>query len=187
MASAQRAQTWHRTPQQQTTLLAFRRKGITPEKGKRVPKAYQRGTFKEKADPIGEHVRKLLNERLRSKHRPLDNHLNDRHTLVFGVGNCRRPKPAMDWTVEMMEGKNGTYSSEKEQHFPPSRPWKVRGVRAPKDPDAFVVWPWTRKNNYADAVESGNRGGGLEPPGTGRPREGEAAGGSSPTHGARRD
>ena len=90
--------------EQQDLLAANARKG----KGGWVPKAYQKGTFSEKANVIGKHFRKLLGGYLRQNCRPLFDHLNDQEVLRYGARNWYRPKPRINWEVELMEGKKGT-------------------------------------------------------------------------------
>ena len=76
--------------------------------GKLVPKEYQKGTTKEKAELIGKHFRKLLNEHLRAACRPLFDHLKDKNTLYYGIKNCYRPKPAIRWEFDFKGGNKGT-------------------------------------------------------------------------------
>ncbi len=90
--------------EQQDLLAASARK----VKGKWVPKAYQKGTFSEKANVIGKHFRKLLGGYLRQNCRPLFDHLNDQEVLRYGVRNWYRPKPRIKWEVQLMGTKKGT-------------------------------------------------------------------------------
>ena len=76
-------------------------------KGKWVPKAYQKGTFSEKANVIGKHFRKLLGGYLRQNCRPFFDHLNDQEVLRYGARNWYRPKPRINWEVELMGTKKG--------------------------------------------------------------------------------
>jgi hypothetical protein len=91
-------QAFKRNLEEQQELLMANAKQV---KGEWVPKAYQQGTFEEKADRIRKHVRKLLDECLRDNCRPLFDHLNDRNTLVYGVKNCYHPKPPVPWRFEL--------------------------------------------------------------------------------------
>ncbi|HRZ57213.1 MAG TPA: hypothetical protein P5525_17345 [Candidatus Paceibacterota bacterium] len=88
----------------QQELLAANAKKVS---GKWVPKEYQKGTFQVKADVIRKHVRKVLDGHLRENCRPLFDHLNDRDTLVYGVKNCYRPKPRVNWVVKLKGDKTG--------------------------------------------------------------------------------
>ncbi len=77
-------------------------------KGKWVPKEYQKGSTKEKAELIGKHFRKLLDGYLRDNCRSLYEHLIDKNTLFYGINNCYRPKPAIRWEFDFKGGKKGT-------------------------------------------------------------------------------
>lgn len=89
----------------QRTLLAANAKKLN---GKWVPKAYQKGSFEQKADVIRKHIRKVLDEYLRENCRRFYDHLNDRNTLIYGVKNGYRPKPRVAWEIQLKGGKTGT-------------------------------------------------------------------------------
>jgi len=76
--------------------------------GKSIPKEYQKGTFQKKANLIGKHFLKLLNEHLRENCRPLFDHLRDPNTLTYGMKNCYQPKPRVDWKIQRKGDKKGT-------------------------------------------------------------------------------
>jgi hypothetical protein len=76
--------------------------------GKWAPKEYQKGTFKQQAELIGKHFRRLLNKHLRQNCRPLYEHLFDKAVLKHGVKNCYRPKPRIAWEFELKGVKKGT-------------------------------------------------------------------------------
>jgi hypothetical protein len=76
-------------------------------KGRWVPKEYRMGTFGEKADAIRKQFRRLLDGYLRQSCRPLFDHLNDKEVLRYGVKNCYRPKPRINWEFEFKEMKKG--------------------------------------------------------------------------------
>ena len=90
--------------EEQQDLLRANAKQV---KGKWVPKEYRKGTFGQKADLIRKHVSGLLNGYLRDNCRPLFDHLNDRGTLVYGVKNCYRPKPRVEWVIQLKGSKTG--------------------------------------------------------------------------------
>lgn len=83
------------------------RANAKPVKGKWIPKEYRKGTFGQKADLIRKHVSGVLNGYLRENCRPLFDHLNDRDTLVYGVRNCYRPKPRVEWVIQLKGDKTG--------------------------------------------------------------------------------
>ena len=90
--------------EEQQDLLRANAKQV---KGKWVPKEYRKGTFAQKADLIRKHVSGVLNGYVRDNCRPLFDHLNDRDTLVYGVKNCYRPKPRVNWVVQLRGEKTG--------------------------------------------------------------------------------
>lgn len=71
---------------------------------KLVPKEIQKGTFTVKANLIQKNIRKVLEKHLRNNCRPLYDHLNDKNILKFGVLNSYRPKPRINWVIEMKKG-----------------------------------------------------------------------------------
>ena len=91
--------------EEQQDLLESRARRVN---GDCVPKVYQKGSFDEKAGVIGKHFRKLLNGCLRDGCRPLFDHLNDRGVLRYGVRNCYRPQPPINWEVQLLGRKKGT-------------------------------------------------------------------------------
>lgn len=87
---------------QQVDLLSANAKCV---KGTWIPKEYQKGTAKQKADSIRKHIRKVLDEQLRQNCRPLYDHLNDKAVLRYGMKNCYRPRPRIEWEFQLKEGK----------------------------------------------------------------------------------
>ena len=105
-ADAQRAQVLalkDKLEEQQDLL----RGNAKPVKGKWVAKEYRKGTFGQKADLIRKHVSGIVNGYLRENCRPLFEHLNDRNTLIYGVKNRYRPKPRVEWVVQLKGDKTG--------------------------------------------------------------------------------
>ena len=74
--------------------------------GKWVPKEYRKGTFGKKADLIRKHIRGVLDDFLRENCRPLFDHLHDRETLSYGVNNCYKPSPRIEWEIQLKEEQN---------------------------------------------------------------------------------
>jgi hypothetical protein len=103
--SSERYQELKAKLEERQELLAASAKQVD---GKWVPKEYQKGTFREKADVIRKHIRKLLVGYLRENCRPLFDHLNDRNTLVYRVSNCYHPTPRIKWEFQFKGRKKGT-------------------------------------------------------------------------------